>query len=164
MKLESLRELFHEQLRDLYSAENMIIKALPKVAEKASSPELKNAINHHLEQTRTHVTRLNQIFDQIREIDREDKKCKGMEGIVKENEEMLKQDAEPEVRDAGIISGAQRVEHYEIAAYGTVRTYAQLLGQQQWAQLLQQTLDEEKQTDSKLNALAEHINVEAKAA
>ena len=164
MKLESLRELFHEELQDLYSAENMIVKALPKVAEKTSSSELKSAINHHLEQTRNHVARLNQIFDQIRDVDPEDKKCKGMEGIIKENEEMLKQDAEPEVRDAAIISGAQRVEHYEIAAYGTVRTYAQLLGQQPWVQLLQQTLDEEKQTDSKLNTLAERINVEAKAA
>lgn len=164
MKLESLRELFHEELQDLYSAEKMIIKALPKVSDKASSPELKSAINHHLEQTRGHVQRLDQIFDQIRNVDREDKKCKGMEGIIKENESMLKEDAEPEVRDAAIISGAQRVEHYEIAAYGTVRTYANLLGQTQWAQLLQQTLDEEKQTDSKLNSIAEHINVEARAA
>jgi ferritin-like metal-binding protein YciE len=164
MKLESLRELFHTELQDLYSAEKMIIKALPKVAEKVSAPDLKSAINQHLEQTRTHVARLDQIFDQISGVDREDKKCKGMEGIIKENEELLKKDAEPEVRDAGAISGAQRVEHYEIAAYGTVRTYANLLGQHQWAQLLQQTLDEEKQTDSKLNALAERINVEAKAA
>jgi len=164
MKLESLRELFHEELQDLYSAEKMLVKALPKMAEKASSPELKNAFNHHLEQTRTQVARLDQIFDQIPKIDREDKKCKGMEGIIKENEELLKEDAEPEVRDAGMISGAQRVEHYEIAAYGTARTYANLLEQRQWEQLLQQTLDEEKQTDAKLNELAEHINVEAKAA
>jgi ferritin-like metal-binding protein YciE len=164
MKLESLRELLIKELQDLYSAENMIVKALPKMVEKASSPDLKNAFNQHLEQTRTHVMRLEQIFRQIRGADREDKKCKGMEGIIKENEETLKQDAEPEVRDAGIISGAQRVEHYEIATYGTVRTYAQLLGEQQWAQLLQQTLDEEKQTDQKLSGIAERINVEARAA
>jgi ferritin-like metal-binding protein YciE len=104
MKLESLRELFHEELQDLYSAEKMIIKALPKVAEKASSPELKSAINHHLERTRGHVQRLDQIFDQIRGVDRDDKKCKGIEGIIKENESMLKEDAEPEVRDAAIIA------------------------------------------------------------
>ena len=93
MKLESLRELFHE-LQHLYSAEKMIIKALPKVAEKASSPELKSAINHHLEQTRVHVQRLDQIFDQLRNVDRENKKCKAMEGIIKENESMLKEDGE----------------------------------------------------------------------
>src|ERR1700739_1106414 len=110
MKLESLRELFIEELQDLYSAENMILKALPKMIEKASSPELKNGFNQHLEQTRGQVRRLDQIFDQIGEkIDREDKKCKGMEGIIKENEELLKQDAKPDVRDAGMIAGAQRV-------------------------------------------------------
>ena len=109
---------------------------------------------------------MDQIFDLLKDtdIDREDKKCKGMEGILKENEDLLKEDAEPEVLDAGMISGAQRVEHYEIAAYGTVRTYASLLGNQSWAQLLQQTLDEEKQTDQKLSDLAERINLEARAA
>lgn len=164
MKLESLRELFVKELQDLYSAEKMIIKALPKMVDKASAPDLKSAFNDHLEQTRTQLVRLDKIFDQIRNVDREDSKCKGMEGIIKENEEMIKQDAEPEVRDAGLISGAQRVEHYEIAVYGTVRTYANLLGESQWEQLLQLTLDEEKTTDKKLNAIAEHINVEAKAA
>ncbi len=164
MKLESLRELFVKELQDLYSAEKMIIKALPKMVDKADAPDLKSAFNEHLEQTRTHLVRLDKIFDQIRNVDREDSKCKGMEGIIKENEEMIKQDAEPEVRDAGLISGAQRVEHYEIAVYGTVRTYANLLGESQWEQLLQLTLDEEKTTDKKLNTIAEHINVEAKAA
>jgi ferritin-like metal-binding protein YciE len=164
VKLESLRDLFHEELQDLYSAEKMLVKALPKMADKATSPELKNGFNQHLEQTKNHVARLDQIFDRIPDVDREDKKCKAMEGIIKENEDFLKEDAEPDVRDAGMISGAQRVEHYEIAAYGTVVTYAKLLGQQPWAQLLQQTLDEEKQTDAKLNSLAERINVEAKAA
>ena len=164
MKLESLRELFIQELQDLYSAENMIIKALPKMAEKASSPELRNALNEHLEQTRGQVRRLDQIFDQLRDVDREDKKCKGMEGIIKEGEEIVKSDSDPEVRDAGMITGAQKVEHYEIASYGTVRTYASLLGHRDWAQLLQQTLDEEKQADKLLNGLAEHINLEAKAA
>ena len=164
MKLESLRELFIQELQDLYSAENMIIKALPKMAEKASSPELRNALNEHLEQTRGQVRRLDQIFDQLRDVDREDKKCKGMEGIIKEGEEIVKSDSDPEVRDAGMITGAQKVEHYEIASYGTVRTYANLLGHRDWAQLLQQTLEEEKQADKLLNGLSEHINLEAKAA
>jgi ferritin-like metal-binding protein YciE len=164
MKLESLRELLIEELQDIYSAENMIISALPKMAEEASSPELRNAFNEHLQQTRGHVQRLDQIFDQIPDVDRKGKKCKGMEGIIKDNKDLLSEDAEPEVLNAGMIAGAQRVEHYEIAAYGTARTYANVLGRKDWAQLLQQTLDEEKQTDSKLNQLAEHINLEAKAA
>jgi ferritin-like metal-binding protein YciE len=164
MKLESLEELLIHELQDLYSAETMLIKALPKMAQKASSPQLKTAFETHLQQTEGHKRRLDQIFDELRDIDREDKKCKGLEGIIKEGEEVIKADAEPEVRDAALISAAQRVEHYEIAAYGTVRTYAQLLGRNNWAQLLQQTLDEEKQTDQKLNDLASHINIEAKAA
>jgi ferritin-like metal-binding protein YciE len=164
MKLESLHGLFIAELQDLYSAENMILKALPKMAEEASSPELRNAFNEHLEQTRVHVRRLDHIFDQLGDIDREDKKCKGMEGIIKDNKDFLDDEAEPEVLDAGMIAGAQRVEHYEIAAYGTVRTYANLLGRKDWAQMLQQTLDEEKQTDAKLNKLAERINPQAKAA
>ncbi|HEU5336691.1 MAG TPA: ferritin-like domain-containing protein [Terriglobales bacterium] len=164
MKLESLRELFVEELQDLYSAENMIIKALPKMMEKTSSPDLRNALDQHLQQTRGQVRRLDQIFDQLPKVDREDRKCKGMEGLIKEGEELMKEDGEPEVRDAGIISAAQRVEHYEMAGYGTVRTYARLLGHTDWAQLLQQTLDEEKQADSILNGLSERINLEAKAA
>ncbi len=165
MKLESLNELFIEELQDLYSAENQILKALPKMIDKASSPELKNAFQQHLQQTQGHVRRLDQIFDQLGDdVDRKDKKCKGMEGVIKDGEEIVKSDAEPEVRDAGMISAAQHVEHYEIAGYGTVRTYAQLLNRPQWAQLLEQTLNEEKETDQKLNGLAEHINLEAKAA
>ena len=121
-------------------------------------------MNRHLEQTRGQVRRLDQIFDQIRDIDREDGKCKGIEGIIKEGEELLKKDAEPEVRDAGIIASAQKVEHYEIASYGTVRTYAQLVGRQDWARLLEETANEEKQTDQELNQLASRINIEAKAA
>jgi len=164
MKLESLRELFTQELQDIYSAEKMILKALPKMVQKASNASLRDAFEEHRIQTEGHVRRLDQVFDQLKDIDREDKKCKGMEGIIKENEDLLKEDAEPEVLDAGMISGAQRVEHYEIAAYGTVRTYASLLGNQSWAQLLQQTLDEEKQTNQKLSDLAERINLEAKAA
>lgn len=165
MKLESLRELFIEELQDLYSAENQILEALPKMIEEASSPELKAGFSQHLEQTRNQVARLDQIFDQLgKDVDRKDKTCKGMKGIIKDNEDLLDEDAEPEVLDAGMIAGAQRVEHYEIAGYGTVRTYAQLLGRQDWARLLEQTLEEEKQTDQKLNQLAGRINLEAKAA
>ncbi len=164
MKLESLRELFVEELQDLYSAENMIIKALPKMMEKSSSPNLNKALDEHLQQTRGQVRRLDQIFDQLPKVAREDRKCKGMEGVIKEGEDVLKERAEPEVRDAAIISAAQRVEHYEMAGYGTVRTYAKLLGHADWAQLLQQTLDEEKEADRILNSLSERINLEAKAA
>lgn len=165
MKLESLRELFIEELQDLYSAETQIIDALPKMIEKTSSPDLKAGFNEHLAQTRQHVSRLDEIFDQLGDkVDRNDKTCKGMQGIIKDNKELLKMDAEPEVLDAGMISGAQRVEHYEIAGYGTVRTYAQLLGRNEWVQLLEQTLQEEKNTDQKLTQLASHINLEAKAA
>ena len=164
MKLQSLNDLLVKELQDLYDAENRIVEALPKMAEKASSPELRSGLNQHLEQTRGQIRRLDQIFDQLRDVDREDGKCKGIEGIIKEGEELLKKDAEPEVRDAGIIGSAQKVEHYEIASYGTVRTYAELLGRQDWARLLDQTADEEKETDQKLNQLASRINVEAKAA
>jgi ferritin-like metal-binding protein YciE len=133
--------------------------------DKPSSPDLKAVFTQHLEQTRQQVSRLDQIFDQLGDdVDRDDKTCKGMQGIIKDNKELLKMDAEPEVLDAGMIAGAQRVEHYEIAGYGTVRTYAELLGRTEWAQLLEQTLQEEKDTDSKLNQLAKHINLEAKAA
>lgn len=164
MKLQSLNDLLIKELQDLYDAENRIIEALPKMAEKASSPELRSGLNQHLEQTRGQVRRLDQIFDQLRDVDREDGKCKGIEGIIKEGEDLLKKDSEPEVRDAGIIASAQKVEHYEIASYGTVRTYAELLGRQDWARLLDETATEEKETDQKLNQLASHLNIEAKAA
>ena len=166
MKLESLHDLFVEELQDLYSAENMILKALPKVIEKASAPELKTTLTEHLGQTKVQVERLDQIFDQLGgdEGDRKRRKCKGMDGILKENKEFLSEDAEPEVLDAGAIAGAQKVEHYEIAGYGTVRTYASLLGRSEWMQMLEVTLEEEKQADKKLTQLAERINVQAKAA
>jgi ferritin-like metal-binding protein YciE len=164
VKIENLRQLFIDELQDLYSAEDQIIEALPKMAEKASSGELRNAFNTHLEQSKQHQQRLDRIFDQIPNVDRDDKTCEGIKGIIKEGEKLIKDAKDADTRDAGMIAGAQRVEHYEISAYGTVRTYATLLGQQQWAQLLQQTLDEEKETDRLLNHIAERINVEAKAA
>ena len=164
MKLENLHSLLVEELQDLYSAENQIIEALPDMIEEASSPDLKNALQHHLEETRGQVRRLDQIFSQLPNVKKDGKTCKGMKGILKDGQDLLDTDAEPEVLDAGMIAGAQRVEHYEIAGYGTVRTYAQLLGRNDWAQLLEQTLNEEKQADQKLNMLASRINVEAKAA
>jgi ferritin-like metal-binding protein YciE len=164
MKLKSLHDLFVEELQDMYSAENMILKALPKMMDAATSTELRDGFEQHMEQTRGHVQRLDKIFDQLSGADRKGKKCKGMEGIFKDNKDLLDADAEPEVLDAGLIAAAQRVEHYEIAGYGTVRTYARILGREDWAHLLNQTLEEEKQTDAKLSRLAENINVEAKAA
>ena len=165
MKLESLHDLFIEELQDLYSAENQILQALPNMIKKTSSPALKAGFTEHLEQTRGQLLRLDQIFDQMGdEIERDGKTCKGMQGIIKDAEELLKADAEPEVLDAALIAGAQRVEHYEIAGYGAIRTYAQILGRKDWAQLLDQTLQEEKHTDSRLNQLADRINLEAKAA
>src|ERR1700745_2400494 len=164
MKLESLNELLIEQLQDLYSAEQQIIEALPKMIEKANSSQLKAGLSEHLQQTKGQLSRLDRIFDQIQDEDREGQKCKGMEGVLKEDEEMIKAKGDPEVRDAGMISAAQRVEHYEIASYGCARTYAEILGREDWAKLLQQTLEEEKEADQKLNQLAEQINVEAKAA
>jgi ferritin-like metal-binding protein YciE len=164
MKLESLNALLTQQLQDLYSVEQQIIEALPKMIDKSNSSQLKAGLIEHLQQTKGQLARLDRVFDQIPDADREGQKCKGMEGIIKEGEEIVKAKGDPEVRDAGIIAAAQRVEHYEIASYGCARTYAHLLGKDQWAQLLQQTLDEEKQTDQKLNQLAERVNVEAKAA
>ncbi len=164
MKIENLHQLFVDEIQDLYDAETRIIEALPKMVEQATSPELKSAFQMHLRETEEQKRRLDRIFDQLAQVDREDKTCKGIEGIIKENEKLMKDAKDADVRDAGMIAGAQRVEHYEISAYGTARTYARLLGRNEWAQLLQQTLDEEKNTDQKLNMLAERINIEAKAA
>jgi ferritin-like metal-binding protein YciE len=164
MKLESLRSLLIEQLQDLYSAEEQIVHALPKMIEKTSDPELKSALNEHLEITRGQVRRLDRIFADLSDIDRKGEKCKGMEGLIKEGEDILKAKGDNETRDAGIIAAAQRVEHYEIAGYGCARTYAGLLGRRDWADLLEQTLNEEKEADVKLTELSERINVEAKAA
>ena len=161
MKAHSLRELFIEELRDLYDAENQLTKALPKMAENSSSSELRQAFEEHLEQTRNHVSRLEKIFADLGEKAKAEK-CKGMEGLIKEGSDLLKEDDfDPEVKDAAIIGAAQRVEHYEIAGYGTVRTFAELLGEDEAGSLLEETLDEEKEADQKLTELAEQINLDA---
>jgi len=163
-KLHSLEDLFTDQLRDLYSAENQIIKALSKMAKTATSEELKSAFEEHLEQTRQHAERLEQIFDQL-DMNPKGKKCKGMEGLIDEGKEAMSETEESAVCDAALIAAAQRVEHYEMAGYGCARTYAQMLGNEQAAGLLQQTLTEEKETDEKLTRLAEEIiNVQAAGA
>lgn len=161
MKLDTLRELYIEELKDLYSAENQILKALPTMAKSASSPDLKAGFEEHLNQTREHVSRLEQIFQELGESPK-GKHCKGMEGVIAEGKELMKEDAEPEVLDAGLISAAQHVEHYEIAGYGTCKAYATLLKENTAKSLLQKTLDEEVMTDKKLTQLAvSHINMEA---
>jgi ferritin-like metal-binding protein YciE len=160
MKTNRLKHLYVEELKDLYSAENQLVKALPKMAKAASSEDLRAGFEEHLGQTKEHVTRLEKIFKALGE-NPKGKKCKGMEGLIKEGGEMIQEDPAPEELDAGLISAAQRVEHYEIAGYGCVRTYAQLLGEDLAVSLVQQTLDEEKDTDEKLTQLAGSINVEA---
>jgi ferritin-like metal-binding protein YciE len=160
MKLKSLEDLYVDQLKDLYNAENQLLKAIPKMAKAASSRELKTGFEKHLKQTEGHVSRLEQIFDELDSSPR-GKKCKAMEGLIEEGAEVIKEDADPDVKDAALIAAAQRVEHYEIAGYGCVRTYAKLLGNDKAAKLLQQTLDEEGDTDKSLTKLAESINVDA---
>lgn len=156
MALSTLEDLYVDELKDLYNAEKQIVKALPKMAKKASSPQLRTAFTNHLEQTRIHVQRLEQIFEE-RGMAARGKTCKGMEGLLAEGKELMEEEAEPAVMDAGLISAAQRVEHYEMAAYGSVRTYAETLGYADAANLLQQTLDEEGEADKKLTMLAESI-------
>ena len=163
MELNSLQDLFIEDLKDLYSAEVQLTKALPKMAKAASSPDLKNAFQTHLKETEGHVQRLEQIFEDLDESPK-GKKCKAMEGLIEEGKELMEEDAEPEVMDAGLIGAAQHVEHYEMAGYGCVRTYAELLGHSNFVDLLQKTLDEEKATDEKLTQLARKINVQAEKA
>jgi ferritin-like metal-binding protein YciE len=160
MEMNRLKHLYIEELTDLYSAENQLVKALPKMAKAASSEDLRAGFEEHLGQTKEHVARLEKIFKALEESPK-GKKCKGMEGLIKEGSEMIEEGLAPEELDAGLISAAQRVEHYEIAGYGCVRTYAHLLGEDQAVSLLQQTLDEEKDTDAKLTQLAGSINVEA---
>lgn len=160
MHAENLRDLLVEELKDLYSAENQLVKALPKMAKAASDKKLQDAFKSHLQETRGHVKRLEQVCKQLG-VSPKGKKCNGMEGLITEGRELMAEDAEPEVLDAGLISAAQRVEHYEMAGYGTVRTYAKLLGEDAAAHLLQQTLDEEGKANHKLTSLAESINLEA---
>ena len=156
MKIDTLQKLYIEELRDLYSAENQLLKALPKMAKGASSEELADAFKKHLEQTETHVERLEEIFEELDESPK-GKTCKAMKGLVEEGSEILEEDGEDSVLDAGIIAAAQKVEHYEIASYGTVRTFAKLLGEKKQEELLQTTLDEESEANELLNGLAEEI-------
>jgi ferritin-like metal-binding protein YciE len=161
MELQSLQDLYIHELKDLYSAEKQIIKALPKMAKAADNDELAAGFKEHLEQTKEHAARLEKILSSHQESTR-GPKCKGMEGLLAEGSEMIEEEADPEVRDAGLISAAQRVEHYEMAGYGCARTYAELLGDKEGAEILQQTLSEEEETDLKLTKLATStINIAA---
>jgi len=164
MSLDSLHDLYVEELKDLYNAENQLLKALPKMAKKASAEELKAAFAEHLEVTRTQIERLEEIFTELG-VSPKGKKCKAMEGLVEEGKEVIEEDGNPSVIDAALIACAQRVEHYEIAGYGCVRTFATLLGYESAATLLQETLDEEGEADKKLTELAETIiNLDAEDA
>jgi ferritin-like metal-binding protein YciE len=156
MSLDTLEKLYIDELRDLYNAENQLLKALPKMAKGASSPELKDAFEKHLEQTKGHVQRLEELFEQ-RDDSPKGKTCKAMKGLIEEGSEILKEEGEDSVLDAGMIVAAQKVEHYEIASYGSVRTFANLLGKEEEAKLLQATLDEEAETNETLTQLAEGI-------
>lgn len=160
MPENSLQELYVEQLRDLYSAENQLVKALPKMAKAAQSDALRKGFERHLEQTKGHVDRLEQVFSAMDESPK-GRKCAGMEGLVEEGEEVSREQSGSDALDSGLIAAAQRVEHYEIAGYGTVRTFAELLGDEEAVNLLQHTLDEEKETDEKLTELAKQVNVQA---
>jgi ferritin-like metal-binding protein YciE len=163
LKLTDLRTLLIHELKDLYSAETQLIQALPKMAKAAHSPELQKAFKEHLDETRTHVDRLKDIFTQL-EFSPTGQHCAGMEGLVEEGRDMIEEDAPSETKDAGLICAAQRVEHYEIAGYGCARTFAKQLGMENIAQMLQTTLDEEGAADKKLTKLAEsRINAESMA-
>src|ERR1700730_17416107 len=161
MKHNELKDLYIDELRDLYDAENKLVKALPKLAKAANSDKLRSGFEEHLEQTRGHVERLEEIFEALSEKPT-GKKCAGMAGLVKEGQEIMDEHFSEEVMNAALISAAQRVEHYEIAAYGCVSTWAQLLGESEAGALLEKTLEEEKETDQKLTELSREINVEAK--
>jgi ferritin-like metal-binding protein YciE len=161
MPMDTLQDLYIEEIKDLYNAENQILKALPRMIKAASNPELKKAFAKHERQTREQAKRLERIASELGEKPT-GKKCHGMEGLIEEGKELIKEKPAPDVLDAGLISAAQRVEHYEMAGYGTVRTWARQLGFENQAQLLQATLDEEEQTDKDLTILAESfVNVEA---
>src|SRR5580700_6284369 len=160
MQNDSLRELYVDELRDLYNAETQLVKALPKMAKASSNAELRQGFEEHLRQTSEHVSRLEQIFDMLGEKPT-GRKCLGMEGLVKEGAETMQQDYEDAVMDAAIIGAAQRVEHYEIAGYGTVRAFAELMGESEHVSLIEQTLRQEKETDHQLSQLAREINAQA---
>jgi ferritin-like metal-binding protein YciE len=160
MELSSLKDLYVAELKDLYSAETQLTKALPKMAKAATAKDLRAGFEKHLKETQGHIDRLERIFDELG-VSPKGKKCKAMEGLIEEGSEVIEEDADDDVRDAALIAAAQRVEHYEIAGYGCVRTYATLMGDTKAANLLQQTLDEEGDTDKALTNLAESINVDA---
>jgi len=161
MKLDSLKELYVHELSDLHSAEKQILKALPNMAKAASSEDLRQAFEKHLDQTEVHLQRLESAFSFINEKPKQIV-CKGMKGLLEEGEEMIKENGDAAVKDAGLIAAAQRVEHYEMAGYGCARTYAEMLGEMDSAKLLQKTLDEERTTDENLTELAVGVvNVEA---
>jgi ferritin-like metal-binding protein YciE len=160
MPEQGLKELYIDELRDIYNAENQLVKALPKLAKAAASNELRKGFEEHLEQTKEHVARLEQIFEMLDESPK-GKKCAGMEGLVEEGSEVMKEDLEGAVLDAALIGAAQRVEHYEIAAYGTVIAFAETLGESGHVSLLEATLSEEKETDEKLTELSKEINKQA---
>jgi ferritin-like metal-binding protein YciE len=161
MEMSSLQDLLVEELKDLYSAESQILKAGPKVAKNVNSDQLRQAIEMHMKETEEQRGRLERILEKMGESTR-GKKCKGMEGLIEENKELLDEDAEPDVLDAGLIVGLQKIEHYEIAGYGSAVTFAKLLGDEESARLLAQTLQEEERTDKKLTQIAESsINVQA---
>ena len=161
MRMESLQELYIDELRDIYDAEQQLVKALPKMAKTATNEELRAAFEQHLEQTQEHVARLERVFEELGEKPKW-KTCEAMKGLLEEGKNMMEEDADEDVMDAGLIAAAQKVEHYEIATYGTLRTYAEMLGFDEQADILQETLDEEKDTDDNLTELAVScINLEA---
>ncbi len=156
MTIDTLDSLLEEQLKDLYDAEKQLTKALPKLAKAATDQELKSAFKEHLEQTKGQVARLEQVFELL-EKKAKSKPCAAMKGLVEEGRETIQEDASDEMKDCMLIASAQRAEHYEIAAYGTVRTIAESLGNQEVADLLQQTLEEEEETDAKLSEISKRI-------
>ncbi len=159
-KLNDLKDLLEHELKDLYSAENQVSNALPKLAKSAKNKKLRTAFEQHLEQTKNQIKRLEQVAKDIK-VDIKGEECKAMKGLVKEGEDMMKEDAADSVLDAGLIASAQRVEHYEIAGYGTVVRYLEMLNLKDAAKLMEETLKEEKETDKKLSKIAEEINAEA---
>src|SRR5438309_5393334 len=160
MRKDSLRQLYVDELKDLYSAETQMVKTLPKLAKASSNSQLRQAFENHLRETSEQVSRLEQIFDMLGEKPT-GRKCLGMDGLVKEGSETMQESYRDEVMDAAIIGAAQKVEHYEIAGYGTVRTFAELMGEDEHVSLLEQTLEEEKNADQTLTSLSEEINSQA---
>ena len=162
MKIESLEELFVEELKDLYHAEKQLVKALPKMAKAATSEQLRKAFTDHLEQTKNHVLRLEQVFETVDETAKT-KVCKGMQGLIEEGQETIAEDALEQLADLGLIAAAQKVEHYEISGYGTMRTFAQILGHQEAVRLLSETLKEEEAADKLLSGISQSLLKESLA-